>query len=146
MSESLIRAIIVACLLPFWGFCCVLFYWLVRKIKARHAYNVNVYQEQTKRTANPETDLINCCFGLVGETGEVVDLVKKHLYQGHTMEGIQPRVKKELGDVMWYVCMTANLCGLQMNEVLEENMSKLRARYPEGFSVERSINRNTEEK
>jgi NTP pyrophosphatase (non-canonical NTP hydrolase) len=84
---------------------------------------------------------------MIGETGEVVDLIKKHLYQGHPMdESLRLKLTKEIGDTMWYICMVANLCDIWMEDVIATNVEKLQARYPEGFTVEKSINRDTEEK
>jgi len=84
--------------------------------------------------------LLNGALGLVGEAGEVADLVKKYYFQGHVL----PRVgtKLELGDVLWYVALTARAIGCTLEEVAAANIEKLRARYPDGkFDAERSRNR-----
>lgn len=101
------------------------------------------YQEKSKRTMNMDLEkreaLSNMIFGITGETGEVVDLFKKHLFQGHDLD-IQ-HLKEELGDVMFYMVNLCNLIGVQMEDVIEGNYNKLLKRYPEGFDVEKSINR-----
>lgn len=79
--------------------------------------------------------------GLAGEAGEVVELVKKHLGHGHGLD--VDEVRKELGDVLWYVATLADHLGLNMGAVAEANIKKLRARYPNGFSADASINRTT---
>ena len=106
----------------------------------------NQYQAQAMRTANAVlTDhdlLVNASLGLAGEVGEVCDLIKKHLMQGHALDHAQ--LTQELGDVLWYVALACDTLGLQMGEVMTANLAKLSRRYPEGFSVERSLQRVTE--
>ena len=95
------------------------------------------------RTLNPELDkrdvLINGVMGLCGEAGEAIDIVKKHLAQGHPLD--REALIKELGDVAWYLAETAYALDVPLEEVLERNIDKLRARYPEGFDAVRSIER-----
>lgn len=104
---------------------------------------VNEYQKQAMRTLNPELDkkdvLINGVMGLCGESGEVIDIVKKHLAQGHPLD--REKMVKELGDVAWYLAETAYALDVDLETVLQKNLDKLRARYPEGFDAERSRNR-----
>lgn len=103
----------------------------------------NEYQKLAMRTLNPELDkhdvLINGVMGLCGEAGEAIDIVKKHLAQGHALD--REALIKELGDVAWYLAETAYALDVPLDEVLEHNISKLRARYPEGFDAERSMSR-----
>lgn len=77
--------------------------------------------------------LINGILGLTGESGEVSDLVKKGIFheKGVDLE----HLKKELGDVMWYVAMICDACGLDMDDVMATNIEKLKARYPDGFDT-----------
>ena len=104
---------------------------------------INEYQKQAMRTLNPELDkkdvLINGVMGLYGESGEVIDIVKKHLAQGHSLD--REKMIKELGDVAWYLAETAYALDVDLETVLQKNLDKLRARYPEGFDADRSINR-----
>ena len=103
----------------------------------------NEYQKLAMRTLNPELDkrdvLINGVMGLCGEAGEAIDIVKKHLAQGHPLD--REALIKELGDVAWYLAETAYALDVPLDEVLERNIDKLRARYPEGFDAVRSIKR-----
>ena len=103
----------------------------------------NEYQELALTTLNPELSrrdvLINGVMGLCGEAGETIDLVKKYLHQGHTLD--RDGLKKELGDIAWYLAETAWALGFSLEEVLEANLEKLKARYPEGFDPEKSIHR-----
>ena len=83
--------------------------------------------------------LINGVMGLCGEAGEAIDIVKKHLAQGHELD--REGLIKELGDVAWYLAETAWALDVPLEAVLQRNLDKLRARYPEGFDSERSIGR-----
>ena len=83
--------------------------------------------------------LINGVMGLCGEAGEAIDLVKKHLHQGHELE--KEKLAKELGDIAWYLAETAYALEIPLEEIFEANIEKLKKRYPEGFDAERSINR-----
>jgi NTP pyrophosphatase (non-canonical NTP hydrolase) len=77
--------------------------------------------------------------GLCGESGELVDHIKKHVGHGHELD--REAVAKELGDVLWYIAEIATTLGMDLQQIAERNEEKLRSRYPEGFSVERSRNR-----
>ena len=101
------------------------------------------YQRLAMRTLNPSlstTDVLsNAVMGLCGESGEAIDLVKKHLFQGHELD--REAMATELGDIAWYLAEAATALELDLDDILETNIAKLRRRYPEGFSAERSINR-----
>ena len=101
----------------------------------------NDYQVAALRTANKDSkDLIlNGVLGLCGETGEVADIVKKHLFQGHEID--RQKAIEELGDVCWYLAITAHGLGIDLESVMEININKLKKRYPEGFDKDKSINR-----
>jgi len=78
--------------------------------------------------------------GLAGETGEVVDYLKKCVFHGHDLD--KEKLTKELGDVLWYLARIADDCSISLEQIMIENIEKLKRRYPEGFSVERSVNRD----
>lgn len=103
----------------------------------------NEYQALAMRTLNPALDkrdvLINGVMGLCGEAGEAIDIVKKHLAQGHALD--REALIKELGDVAWYLAETAYALDVPLDDVLQRNVDKLRARYPDGFEAKRSISR-----
>lgn len=83
--------------------------------------------------------LLNGVLGLTGEAGEVSDLVKKGVFheKGINLE----HLKKELGDCAWYLAMICDACGFTLDDVMQTNIDKLRARYPEGFDTYRANNR-----
>ena len=104
---------------------------------------INEYQKLAMTTLNPALSpkdvLINGVMGLCGESGEAIDLVKKHLAQGHELN--KEQLAKELGDIAWYLAETATAIGYPLEEILQMNIDKLKKRYPDGFAVERSVNR-----
>ena len=104
---------------------------------------INEYQKLAMTTLNPDLDkkdvLINGVMGLCGESGEVIDIVKKHLAQGHELD--KEKIIKELGDVAWYMAEIATVLDVELEDVLVQNIEKLKQRYPEGFSTEKSVNR-----
>lgn len=83
--------------------------------------------------------VLNGCLGLSGEVGEFNDMVKKSIFHEKGLD--IDHAKKELGDVLWYVAMICFSFGWDMDEVMQMNIDKLKARYPEGFSVENSLHR-----
>lgn len=105
---------------------------------------INEYQQLAMTTLNPKLGkkdvLINGVMGLCGEAGEAIDIVKKHLAQGHDLD--REGLIKELGDIAWYLAETAYALDVPLEDVLRGNIEKLRKRYPEGFSVNGSINRS----
>lgn len=107
---------------------------------------INEYQKLAMTTLNPALSrkdvLINGVMGLCGESGEAIDIVKKHLAQGHELD--REALVKELGDIAWYLAETAYALDVPLEDVLQQNIDKLRKRYPQGFSQERSIRREEE--
>ena len=105
---------------------------------------INEYQTAALRTA--QTDkltarelLLNSALGLCGESGEVADLLKKYHFQGHGLD--IEHIAKELGDVAWYLAVGAYAIGLDLESIFRMNKEKLEARYPNGFSTDRSLHR-----
>ncbi len=105
---------------------------------------INEYQKLAMTTLNPALDkkdvLINGVMGLCGESGEAIDIVKKWLAQGHALD--KEKLAKELGDIAWYLAETAYALDIPLEDILRGNLAKLARRYPEGFSAEKSIQRN----
>lgn len=87
--------------------------------------------------------LLNGLMGLNGEAGEAIDILKKHMFQGHELD--REHLAKELGDVAWYLAVSADALGYTLEQVLQMNIDKLRARYPDGFEADRSLNRKEED-
>ena len=108
---------------------------------------INEYQDLAMRTVNSELDknqmLINSVMGLCGESGEAIDIVKKWYAHGHELD--REHLKKELGDIAWYLAEAATALDLNLEDVLNANIDKLRKRYPEGFETEKSTHRAQED-
>jgi NTP pyrophosphatase (non-canonical NTP hydrolase) len=107
------------------------------------ALEINTYQQLAARSSKGETDVekrkIIAALGLAGEAGEFANIIKKQAAHGHTIPNQE--FADELGDVLWYLSEAATACGLSLGDIANQNIEKLKKRYPEGFSEERSINR-----
>jgi NTP pyrophosphatase (non-canonical NTP hydrolase) len=104
---------------------------------------LNDYQYAAARTMNPgisaEERLMDAAAGLTEEAGEVLGLVRKHLYMHHALE--RDRVTKELGDALWCLAAVATCLGIDLDDVAGRNVEKLQRRYPAGYSDEASRTR-----
>jgi len=107
---------------------------------------ISDYQRRAMSTLNRaiprEELLLNALMGLCGESGEAIDILKKHRFQGHPLE--EEKIVKELGDVAWYLAEAAEALGVPLEEIFQKNIDKLAARYPQGFSAEHSMRRAEE--
>lgn len=108
---------------------------------------INEYQELAKRTMNKDLSeknmLINGVMGLCGESGEAIDIVKKHIAHNHELD--KEHLAKELGDVAWYLAETATALGYSLEDIFKMNIDKLKKRYPDGFDSEKSIHRREDD-
>ena len=104
---------------------------------------INEYQQLTLRTINPELSpkeqLLNGLMGLCGESGEAIDIMKKHLAQKHDLD--KEHLANELGDVAWYLAVASYFLGCDLETIMDKNIEKLRKRYPVRFEADLSINR-----
>lgn len=83
--------------------------------------------------------ILNGALGLAGEAGEVSDIIKKWIF--HEKRLNEEHLKKELGDVMWYIALICDSFGFSLDEILQMNVNKLMARYPDGFDTVKANNR-----
>lgn len=83
--------------------------------------------------------VLNGCLGLAGESGELLDMVKKWIFHNTKLD--RDHAKKEVGDVCWYIAMICHSMGWNLDEIMQMNVNKLKARYPEGFDTELSNHR-----
>ena len=101
------------------------------------------YAVEAFRTNNRDGDrekrMMVMALGLAGEAGEVADLIKKAVGHGHELD--LEKLKKELGDCLWYIAALSEFAGVTLADVAEANIEKLRKRYPDGFSHEASRGR-----
>lgn len=102
---------------------------------------LNQYQKLASRTIANLIDgemEYHALHGLVGEIGEIHSLYQK-VFQGHGMD--EEHLKKELGDLMWFIAEYCTAMGWELDEICQLNIGKLKARYPQGFTEEKSLHR-----
>lgn len=113
---------------------------------AKYVLTPTEYQEQAARTINRSlSDFdaeLHALHGMVGEIGEIHSIYQKE-YQGHELN--RNELKKELGDLIWFIAEYCTVNNWELEEIMQMNIDKLKARYPEGFEVERSIHREHEQ-
>lgn len=95
---------------------------------------------RTIRTLEGDMAIANAAMGLCGETGELVDHLKKHLF--HKAPLNMRHVLKEVGDVVFYLNWIVVMFGLSWDDILSANIAKLVARYPNGFNEDDANNRD----
>ena len=101
------------------------------------------YQKLAMRTCNISHEdkngmLHHAIFGLTSEAGEVAGIMQK-VFQGHEFD--KAHMKKELGDCLWMIAEACEALGVSMDDVMQLNIDKLKARYPKGFDPEKSKHR-----
>jgi NTP pyrophosphatase (non-canonical NTP hydrolase) len=105
---------------------------------------VKEYQEKVSRTMVDLPSVIDnelhMALGMVTEAGEFADVYKKALAYGKAIDYIN--LKEEIGDILWYIANFCNLQGWNMGDIMETNIKKLEARYPEKFTEDKAINRD----
>lgn len=110
--------------------------------------NANEYQKLASRTlidkpgfeiSDNEIMVVWNAIGLAGETGEVCENVKKGIFHQHGLD--REKLKKELGDVCWYLAALCTKLDFNLGEVMAANINKLKQRYPDGYSSENSKRR-----
>lgn len=106
----------------------------------------NEYQKLAMKTASDTSKhskqnlILNGVMGLCGEAGECIDIVKKHMFQGHELN--REKLIDEASDCLWYLAEIATGLNLTLEEIASHNVEKLKKRYPEGFDADKSINRS----
>ena len=102
----------------------------------------NEYQKLASRTINKDLAKWqveeHALHEMSAELGELHDLYQKH-YQGHVFT--EEHYKKELGDLLWGIAEYCTAKGWNMDDIMQMNIDKLRARYPKGFEAEKSLYR-----
>jgi len=103
--------------------------------------NVNDYINESARTMAPNiyhesvnVETLHGIIGISGEAGELIDAAKKALFYGHDLD--KKNIKEELGDILWYIAAVIRSEGWTFEEIMEENIDKLKKRYPEQFTSE----------
>lgn len=89
-----------------------------------------------------KTRMLLGAIGLCTESGEIMDVFKKALYHGRELDTVN--LKEELGDLLWYLAILMRELNLDLDEVLEINIRKLRLRYGKKFDASKSLSRDTQ--
>ena len=110
-----------------------------RLIGKMQEYDMKFSSEQSNKESVDIGGIFNACLGLSGEVGEFNDMIKKWVFHEKNLD--MEHAKKEAGDILWYVVMLCESFGWNMDEIMQMNVDKLKARYPDGFDVERANNR-----
>lgn len=117
----------------------------VANILDKNYHPLDLYQQEVRRTTGTKEyveSLVMTAMGLAGESGEVIDHIKKYVFHKHELD--RDKIEKEIGDTLWYLTALCNTLAMPLKEVLDKNVEKLRNRYPNGFDAERSRNREEE--
>lgn len=101
--------------------------------------NLREYQKFVKIVAkkfdNPNEEIMTWGLGISGEAGDVASCIKKTFAHGNDQkEGI----RENIGDTFWYMTAICNFFGWDIEEIIGENMAKLKKRYPKGFTTEKA--------
>jgi len=86
--------------------------------------------------------ILHAALGCITEAGELADNIKKHLFYGKAFDDVN--AVEEAGDLLWYLAILFDTLDLTFEEVMEKNIAKLKARYPNKFTEEKAVNRNLE--
>lgn len=109
---------------------------------AKYILTANEYQKLAARTINKQLSSIELTMhslhGMVGEIGEIHSLYQK-TYQGHEIN--EEHEKKEVGDLLWFVAEYCTAKGWELEDIMQLNIDKLKARFPDGFEAEKSLHR-----
>lgn len=104
------------------------------------------YQFKASRTLanleSPIMDDLHMVMGMQTESAEIADAYKKHIAYGKNLDLVN--VKEEIGDLLWYLANLANLHGWDLRDIMDTNIKKLEARYPEKFNNDNAVNRDLE--
>lgn len=98
-------------------------------------------EEVIQRLSDPKVvRLLHAAMGLTTEAGELVDMLKKHIFYGKPLDEVN--VIEELGDSFWYAAIAIDVVQTTLDEVMTRNVAKLRQRYPEKFTEQAALERN----
>ena len=101
----------------------------------------NDYKTIAKRVEDVDiTRLLHASLGLTTEAAEFTDALKKHIFYGKELDKVN--LKEELGDILYYVAMACNVMEIDFESVMQTNIDKLSARYPDKFTEELAESRD----
>jgi len=100
------------------------------------------YKTVSERYTPSMARLTHAASGLCTESGEFLDMLKKHLNYGKEFD--KANAIEELGDLMWYVAIACDELGVSIDDIMRINIDKLKKRYGEKYSDDKAINRDLE--
>ena len=116
--------------------------WKMALENESEGVDFNLYQKLAQRTSATTTSIdkiANGLMGMNGESGEALDILKKYWFQGHELD--VEKIIEEAGDVLWYIAELCSGLGITVEDLARHNIEKLYNRYPDGFEVDKSVNR-----
>lgn len=109
------------------------------RLNGHHPKEIVVFQENNAPRDKTQ-DLLHASMGLVTEAGEFQDMLKKHVFYGKPLDEVN--LKEEIGDLLWYCAIALEALDTDFQAVMQTNIDKLKARYPEKFTEEKAENRD----
>jgi len=92
--------------------------------------------------SDKKINLLHAAIGMQTESAEFSDMLKKHLFYGKPLDTVN--LMEEIGDQIWYIAMALRSLDTDFETVMERNIAKLKARYPDKFTEELAENRDLE--
>ena len=109
-------------------------------------YTIEQYQKEASRTflskGSRELDVLHCLVGMQTELGELTDPFKKQIFYGKELD--KTNVAEEIADGLWYLVNLARIENIDLVKALQNNIAKLKVRFPEKFTEQNAIERNLE--
>jgi NTP pyrophosphatase (non-canonical NTP hydrolase) len=113
------------------------------------------YKENALRTESNDFDvigprlnhtksirLLHAGMGMSTEAAEFIDQLKKHIFYGKPLDEVN--LAEEIGDLLWYIAIASDELEIDISQIMQTNIDKLRARFPEKFTEEKAENRDLE--
>ena len=105
---------------------------------------IKEYQQKAERTLartkDSLTDDLHMILGIFTEGAEIADAYKKYVAYNKKLDLIN--IKEEIGDILFYIANLCNLHGWDLRDIMDTNIKKLEARFPDKFSQEKALNRD----
>jgi NTP pyrophosphatase (non-canonical NTP hydrolase) len=105
--------------------------------------DIEQYKKESARTLidkGYDMNLLHAAMGIGTEAGELLDAFKRKIFYGKDLDVVN--IKEEVGDIMWYVAILLRELDLDFHEILDLNIKKLRARFPDKFTEAHALNRD----
>ncbi len=106
---------------------------------------IKEYQKLCKKSAkkdfnSKEEEIMTWGLGVAGEAGDIAGCIKKTFAHGNNQE---KGIRENIGDTMWYLAAICNFFNWNLEEILKENLNKLKKRFPKGFTSKNASRKNT---